>query len=120
MTGQVDDYGRCLVSLTIVHPGSAVLTTLDAWIDTGCTGELVIPKAIIGSIGLTRSGQVKAGLGDGSVVLLDTYTCLIEWFGKTIQIEAVSNDGRFPLIGVGLMEDFELTVNYPARTVTLR
>ena len=119
MTGLVDDYGRSLISITVRHPGTALAATWDAWVDTGCTGELVIPKPHISTLGLTCSGQVKAGLADGSVVFLDTFTCLVDWFGTTRQIEAVGNDGRFPLIGVGLMEDYQLTVNYPARTVLL-
>jgi clan AA aspartic protease len=120
MTGRVDDYGRALVSITVRHPASAVSATWDAWIDTGCTGELLLPKVHIGALGLPCSGQVKAALGDGSVVFMDTYTCLVDWFGKSKQIEVIGNDGRFPLIGVGLMGDCELTVNYHTRMVALR
>ena len=50
---------------------------------------------------------------------LDTYTCRIDWFGKTRKVEIVASTGSFPLIGVGLLEDHELNIHYPNRTVQL-
>jgi clan AA aspartic protease len=120
MTGRVDDYRRALVRITVSHPINAASSELNAWVDTGCTGELVLPAAQIAFLGLPRSGQCRARLGDGSVVNLDTYSCLITWLGNVKQIEIVANQGQFPLVGVGLLQDSELIVNYPARTVMIR
>ena len=90
-----------------------------AFLDAACTGELIAPLARIQSLGLDQAARVKAGLGDGSQVLLDTYTCHIDWFGKTRKVEIVASTGSFPLIGVGLLEDHELNIHYPNRTVQL-
>jgi predicted aspartyl protease len=95
MTGHVDDFGRAILQIEVRHPVSAKSEVWDAWIDTACT------------------------LGDGSQVLLDTYTCHINWFGETRKVEIVASTGSFPLIGVGLLEDHELNIHYPNRTVQL-
>jgi predicted aspartyl protease len=120
MIGRVDDYGRALISITVRHPSTNVVATWDAWVDTACSAELVIPLGLISALGLTCSGNVKAGLGDGTVVFLDTYSCIIDWSGNRKPIEAVANEGRIPLIGVGLLAEFELVVDYPGRTVTVQ
>ncbi|HMC87895.1 MAG TPA: hypothetical protein VKI17_00035 [Gemmataceae bacterium] len=119
MTGHVDDFGRAILQIEVQHPVAAKSEVWDAWIDTACTGELIAPLARIQSLGLDQAARVKAGLGDGSQVLLDTYTCHIDWFGKTRKVEIVASTGSFPLIGVGLLEDHELNIHYPNRTVQL-
>ena len=41
MNGSVDDSGRALVRIRLKHPTDSTEAELDAWIDTGFTGELV-------------------------------------------------------------------------------
>lgn len=53
-----------------------------------------------------------AGLADGTEVVLDTYGCTIQWFGEQRPVEVVANDGQFPLLGVGLMRDRRLEIDY--------
>jgi predicted aspartyl protease len=57
----------------ISRQGAAV--ALDAWLDTGFTGELVLPSATVSELGLLHSAAIRAGLGDGSQVTLETYGC---------------------------------------------
>ncbi len=87
--------------------------------DTGFTGELVLPHDKIATLGLSRSAVVKAALGDGSETMLDVYTCLIQWFGQEQQIEVIAGAGQFPLLGIGLLQGHTLTVDYAARTLTI-
>jgi predicted aspartyl protease len=58
---------------------------IEAWIDTGFTGELVLPQDQIAALGLPHSAVVTAELGDGSATMLEVYSCLIEWFGRVQQ-----------------------------------
>ena|SRR5438477_10498596 len=92
---------------------------IQAWIDTGFTGELVLPQPQIDSLKLAQSGTVKAILADGSEVVLKTYACLIEWFGEQRHLEVVANDGDFPLLGVGLLRDHDLHISYRSGEVTI-
>ena len=71
-------------------------------------------------MGLSQSGSVSAELGDGSSVILKTYTCLIECFGQEKKIEALANNGQHPLLGVELLRDYKLTIDYPSQTLTIQ
>ncbi len=92
---------------------------MDAWIDTGFTGELVLPQMHVTSLGLPLGTPVQAGLADGSVITLQAYVCLVEWFGVWKQIETVANTGQFPLLGVGLLQGHELSIDYRVGTLML-
>ncbi|MBI1902331.1 MAG: clan AA aspartic protease [Planctomycetia bacterium] len=120
MNGRVDSAGRALVRIAVKPSSQSPPADLDAWIDTGFTGELVLPQSVVTSLGLTQSGTVSAQLGDGSAVLMSTYTCVIEWFGGELQIEVVANDGQYALLGVGLLRDHKLTVDYPSQSLTIQ
>jgi len=119
MTGIVDDSGRALVRIRLKNPNNATEKELDAWIDTGFTGELVLPQASVTSLGLPLGPAVMARLADGSDVQLDTYTCQLEWFDEWKRIEVVANDGQYPLLGVGMLLDRDLHVDYRAKTVSV-
>lgn len=119
MNGYVDDAGRALLDLTIRPSPNASPSSLNVWIDTAFTGELVVPRAMIKSLALPQSAAVTAGLADGSQVVLETFTCIPDWFGTTRSVEVIANDGQFPLLGVGLLQDRKLEIDYPQRTITI-
>jgi clan AA aspartic protease len=81
-----------------------------AWVDTAFTGELVIPRGTIERLGLRQSAAVMAGLADGTRVVLETYSCIVQWFGHERIVEVVGNDGQFPLLGVGMLRDRRLEI----------
>ena len=119
MTGNVDAAGRAMLSLKIVADQLPLGTSIDVWIDTGFTGELVLPTSIIHQFGLTKSGSLDAALADGSQVQLDTFTCRIQWFGSERMLEVIANEGAIPLLGVGLLLGRELRIDYTNLTLTL-
>jgi clan AA aspartic protease len=119
MTGTVDDSGRALVRIRLRHPTTAVEITMEGWVDTGFTGDLVLPQTQILELGLQSGLAVGAVLADGSQIVLDTYPCHLEWFGEWKEIEIISNTGQYPLIGVGLLRDHELHVDYRTKKITI-
>jgi clan AA aspartic protease len=120
MNGMVDDAGRALITLSVRPTHDAEAAPLRAWVDTAFTGELVIPRATIGALGLPQSAAIMAGLADGTQVVLDTFSCVIDWFGEQRVVEVVENDGNLPLLGVGLLWERKLAINYPARQLSLK
>jgi hypothetical protein len=52
MNGEVDVSGRALIVLSIRPSHGAEAVSLQAWVDTAFTGELVIPRATITRLGL--------------------------------------------------------------------
>lgn len=92
---------------------------MDAWIDTGFNGELVLPQETIDEIGLEPSGTLKATLADGSQVNLVRYACLIDWFDGTRELEVIANQGEFPLLGVGLLAGLDLSISYRSGEIVI-
>ena len=82
MNGHVDSADRALVRLRLTSGATAATMDVEAWIDTGFTGELVLPQDQIAALGLPHPAVVTAELGDGSATMLEVYSCLIEWFGR--------------------------------------
>lgn len=119
MNGWVDSSGRALIRIIVKSSTRSLPMEMEAWVDTGFTGELVFPQERISALGLPQSATVTAELGDGSEVVLDICSCLIEWFGQEKQIEVIASTGQLPLLGVGLLQDHKLIVDYPSQTLAL-
>ena len=80
---------------------------------------LVLPRTLIDNLLLPQSGTVGAILADGSQVAMSTYTCLINWFDQQQELQIVANDGQYPLLGVGLLLNRELRIDYRSNLITL-
>ena len=94
MRGIVDNGGRSLLTIELRSSDQAKTSSIDVWIDTGFTGDLVIPKSAIDQLGLIRSGSIDAVLADGSQTELNTYSCVIDWFGSERNLEVIANEAR--------------------------
>jgi clan AA aspartic protease len=119
MKGIVDSGGRSLLTVTLQPIEQSAETQFDVWIDTGFTGDLVMPQSAIDTLGLPRSGSIDAILADGSQTELNTYSCVIERFGNERNLEVIANEGEYPLLGVGLLRGLELRVDYRNLRLTL-
>lgn len=119
MTGAVDAEGRALLTIALRRSAGGPSISIAAWVDTAFTAELVMPRAQIATLALSVHQTVQSVLGDGSKVELDTYRADLDWFGAWQQIEVIANDGRFPLLGVGLLSGRVLRIDYAAGTLTL-
>lgn len=119
MNGTVDGDGRALVTLTLRANQEAGPSTCQAWIDTAFNGELVMPKSLVGAAKLEQSAGIEARLADGQVVMLESYSCLLDWFGERRAVEVIANDGELPLLGIGLLLGHRLTVDYDECSVII-
>ena len=54
VNGTVDEFGRALVTLTILANQDSEPTNIQTWIDTAFNGELVMPRRIIDWLLITR------------------------------------------------------------------
>ena len=119
MNGRVDQHGRALITVSIRPSDVAAAHEVEAWIDTGFNGELVLPRQQIDDLALPKSGTVKAILADGSEIALERYACIIDWFGEVRELEVVAGDGHFPLLGVGLLLGHDLHISYRSGDITV-
>lgn len=62
---------------------------------------------------------VEAILADGSRVKVNTYQARMEWFGQQRLVEIVASDSQTPLLGLGLLDQRKLSIDYAVGTVTL-
>jgi clan AA aspartic protease len=120
MKGIVDQAGRAILEIQLRSYSSHPFRTITVWIDTGFTGDLVLPQKTIDELGLNPSGTVDGILADGSQTVLTTYHCEIDWFGRIRNLEVIANSGTTPLLGVGLLLAKELIVDYTNLLLTLR
>ena len=119
MKGDVDGSGRANLRITISNGVSSTTQTIEAWVDTGFTGDLVLPRSIIESLDLNPSGAIDGVLADGTQTILETYHCEIEWFGRVRSLEVIANSGEMSLLGVGLLLAKELKIDYTNLNVSL-
>lgn len=119
MIGVIDEFGRALLSVSLRSSPDEAAEPLEVWVDTGFTGELVLPHRIIESRRLPKSGSVDAILADGSGIELSTFTCFIDWFDTKKRVEVVENEGDRALLGVGLLLGCEFRANYRTLSLTL-
>lgn len=120
MKGLVDLNGRALLTVEVRAAQDAPALPLEAWIDTGFTGELVMPRAQIQRLNLKRGLIVQAVLGDGRKSRMDSFAAWIDWFGELREVEVIASEDQSTLLGVGLMLNHRLVVDYRTLRLTLK
>jgi clan AA aspartic protease len=106
ITGRVTAHREALIPVS-VQDATGQGHTMDAVIDTGYTGDLTLPPALIAALGLPWRGYASAVLGDGSVQQVAVYAATVIWDGqaRVVEIDAADTD---PLVGMGLLYGYEV------------
>ena len=108
ITGSVTADREAVIRLKVRGPQGQE-QEIEAVIDTGFTGFLTLPPALIASLGLPWRGFGEAVLGDGSLHTFDVYRASVDWDGQERTIEADAADTE-PLVGMGLIYGYELRI----------
>jgi predicted aspartyl protease len=66
MFGRVNQQREAILKLVIIGDGNSKIA-VDAVIDTGFNGDLILPIEIVSDLGLVPQGYQKATLGDGTI-----------------------------------------------------
>ena len=108
ITGVVTSTCEATLRLTLNGTGGQQ-EDIEAIIDTGFSGFLTLPPALIASLDLPWRGREQAVLGDGSLHLYDVYSASVIWdrAGRIVEIDAVDTD---PLIGMGLLYGYDIRI----------
>jgi clan AA aspartic protease len=119
ITGIVTDRREAVIRLKVRGP-TGQDQEIEAIIDTGFDGWLSLPSSIIAQLGLTWRQRGRALLADGSESVFDIYEATVDWDGEPRRIP-VDEAETFPLVGMSLVEGYELTVQVQrGGNVTLR
>jgi clan AA aspartic protease len=94
------------ISLTVRgRKGRAQL--VEAVVDSGYTGTLTLPPALITLLGLRWQSTQRATLADGSTCVFQVYVGKVVWDSKVRRI-LVDEANADPLIGMRLLRGHEL------------
>ena len=83
--------------------------TVEAVVDTGYDGFLTLPPPMIRELELEWLSNGHAILADGSECLFDLHEGEVIWDRRHMFIQVDSSDAT-PLVGMRLLEGFELTM----------
>lgn len=109
MFGRVNQNREAILNLVIIGDKKQT-TSVDAVIDTGFNGDLILPPDVISELELKLQGYQKAILGDGTTSQFQVYAATVIWDGsrKLVEVNAATSG---VLIGMGLLEGYKLEVN---------
>lgn len=109
MTGRITANREAVIELEVVGSGRKQ-ATIEAVIDTGFNGYLVLSSNLADRLELQLAGNRRATLGDGHSVVLDAYLGTVIWHGRERPILVLQAEGG-PLIGMSLLFGSRVTLN---------
>lgn len=116
--GTVNPFLEPSVSLTMLGAGNRTYAG-EFLIDTGYTGELILPLDVIRELNLVPGDDISVTLGDGTTDDYATYNARIEWHGRRRDV-TVTGVGSEALVGMRLLRDSNLSVDAtPGGLVTI-
>jgi len=112
ISGAVTDSLEAVVSLS-VRGDKEHSQQVEALIDTGFTGFLTLPSAVVETLKLPWLGRQQGVLADGRLHTFDVYTANITWDDgeRIVEVEAAEIE---PLIGMSLLAGNQLTIEVRA------
>lgn len=99
---------EALIPLTLLDPNGNHVQ-IEAVVDTGFTGHLVLPPLVVGELNLPLRGVRDSFLADGSIISLDAYRVGVEWEDRVRVVPALAAEGG-PLMGMSLLRGHELRI----------
>jgi clan AA aspartic protease len=108
ITGFVNVEFEPIIPLFIRRADGKVFTQ-DAIVDTGFNGWLSLPPELIAQLNLKWKRRGRAILGDGSECIFNVYEAVVVWDDTLLTIPVDEADSE-PLVGMSLMEGYQLTM----------
>ena len=106
--GHVTRAYEAVVTITVIGPGGRSKDVM-ATVDTGFTGELTLPEAVVEELGLAFYEESHAYLANDTRVEISLYDALIVWDGVEREVVVDCMNGN-PLVGMHLLYEHLLTV----------
>lgn len=119
MNGIVDSQGRALLPIVVHHAPDGSATQINVWVDTGFTGDLVLPRDQINRLGLQESAVIQSTLADGREAEIESFIAWLDWFGELQEVEVCASSGQNILLGVRLMLGRRLVIDYDSMNLSL-
>ena len=108
ITGSVNANLEAIIQVVVGNADSEQ-RQVEAVIDTGFSGYLTLPPALIALLHLAWLGREPGILADGSVDLFDVYRASVMWEGQMRLIE-IQDVNAEPLAGMALLQGHSLQI----------
>ena len=106
--GVVNDAYEAVVDLSLQGPRGQA-QDIEAVIDTGYSGFLTLPTALVTELELPFAYVGQAILANDDVVTFDVHDVTVLWDGQPRRIKADAT-GSTPLLGMLLLEHYSLNI----------
>jgi clan AA aspartic protease len=108
ITGYVNSEREAVIPIVVYGPQGA-MREIEAVIDTGFTGDLTLPSAFVAALRVDILANEHLTLADGSEVASEICPAIVVWDGqpRIIEVSTLETD---PLVGMGLLEGYNLNV----------
>ncbi len=90
-----------------------------AIIDTGFNGELELPERLRAHVNAQFVGRATSLLAANQRIEEDVFLVDFPFDGRTVRAQTTFVDGDEILLGTGLLRDYRLRIDFPARTVAI-
>ena len=107
--GSVNTNREAVIQIAVLSD-SKQIKAVRSVIDTGYTGDLMLPGAIVDELGLSLQAIQDAILGDGSLTTFEMYAGSIIWDGQVRRVEVNASETEC-LVGMGLLEEYKLEID---------
>ena len=107
--GQVNPHTEAIIPVEI-RDTYGIVSLHDAIIDTGFSGYLTLPSAVISGMRLPFVSSELYSLGNNAQVTFKLYSCTILWDGKERDIDVLASDTQ-PLAGMSLLKGFHISID---------
>ncbi|MFA0754834.1 MAG: hypothetical protein YPKNTGVA_000328 [Candidatus Fervidibacter sp.] len=119
LIGRMDEMGR--VWLPIAVRGNRAETALEAMVDLGFTGAVILPVEIAAPLGVELNGFSIMELADGREQVFFTFFSTAIVGDLEVPVDIIVTERGTPLIGTALLQtlDGHLSVRFDEGAVTL-
>ena len=107
--GVVNSAYEAVIPLSLRGPAGQA-QEVEAVIDTGFTGFVTLPPALVAELGLVFMGTSEATLADGSEVSFDAYAVTVLWEGQPRDV-LIDEADTTPLVGMMLLDRHNLNID---------
>jgi clan AA aspartic protease len=118
LQGSIDNRNQLWVPITVA--GDHGQQTISALLDTGFTGELLLPLQIAVPLGLKLAGVAPYQLADGSISQQMLFSASVSWGTQTRPVTVSVLDVEDALIGGGLLHGYVLLVDFQQKQLIIK
>lgn len=117
MTGYFDEKGNPRIKIRIL--GRKRVGNLNAILDTGCSGYLVLPISIAVRLGLELIGVEKVEYADGRTSNELVFKVAIVRNNKTQAVPATLTSSQEALAGISLFREYSIKIDFKNKKIEI-